>query len=86
MDTIDICVYTIVLTSVGIKPIYKAVRKECKGYDLPMYLELEGGSMPGCYYLIATPSSFTIEHMKEVLSIFVKDPEKKNVQHIIILL
>ncbi len=70
----EINVYTIVLSSVDIVQVYKAIRNACKGDDLPMYLSLEGGEMKGCYYLIATPKDFNYECMTELLNKLVKDP------------
>ena len=60
-------VFTIILSKIDIKPIYKEIRRACKGYDLPMYIPLEGGSMNGCYYLVATPNTFTPYDMNNLL-------------------
>lgn len=76
----NIGVYTIVLSSIDIKPVYKAIRNACKGFDLPMYKPLEGGAMNGCYYLIATPEDFKPDDMTNLLSNLVKNPTYEKIQ------
>jgi len=63
-------VYTIVLSKVDIRPVYKAIRRACKGYDLPMYLPLEGGELAGAYYFVATPIDFMPNDMTELLNYY----------------
>ena len=73
MNTINTWVYTIKLYSDKIVPLYKLIRRECKGYDLPMYLPLESGDVrkqSGSEYLIATPEHFKPERMEELLNKF----------------